>query len=201
MNREKRIFTEIPLSVRQDQESENRYLQGYAAVFNQRSKLIGENGKVFYEVIESGAFDEVLQRSDLNVKLTVNHDKASLLARTKSKTLELLTDEKGLIYRALVPNTQLGNDVFTMVERGDFYESSFVFGVKPKSTRWEYDKSLKLMVRYVERIDVLEDVSIVTDGAYANTDISVAQRQLQEIENQSSSYEAERMKLQILKLK
>ena len=41
-------------------EGNKRYLEGYASVFNSRSKPIYENGRLFYEVIDPHAFDELL---------------------------------------------------------------------------------------------------------------------------------------------
>ena len=53
---------------------DENYIEFYPAVFNQRSKLIYEDGKYFYEIIERGAFDELLVKDNLNVKAVVNHD-------------------------------------------------------------------------------------------------------------------------------
>ena len=147
-----------------------RYLEGYASVFNQRSKIIFENNRLFYEVINRNAFDDVLQSSDLNVILTFNHDRGRVMARTKSGTLELSTDDYGLKFKAKVPNTTLGNDVYELVSRGDLFENSFAFAVKNGDDEWTKDERGDNM-RIVKKIARLYDVSVVVDGAYANTDI------------------------------
>ena len=118
------------VSFRAFEDNGERYLEGYASVFNQRSKIIFENNRLFYEVINRNAFDDVLQSSDLNVILTFNHDRGRVMARTKSGALELSTDDYGLKYKAKVPNTTLGNDVYELVSRGDLFENSFAFAVK-----------------------------------------------------------------------
>lgn len=147
-----------------------RVIDGYASVFNQRSKLIFEWGDLFFEVIEPGAFDDVLRSETLNCIATVNHRRDLMLGRTKNNSLRLLVDEKGLRYEIDVPDTQLGKDTLYQVERGDFYESSFIFIVQQANIRW--DKTPEgVPIRYISKIDELYDVSIVTDGAYANTDI------------------------------
>lgn len=159
-----------PTSFRALEENGERYLEGYASIFNQRSKPIFENNRLFYEVISRSAFDEVLQREDLNVVLTFNHERDKFLARTKSGTLELSTDEIGLRFRARVPNTTLGNDVYELVSRGDIFECSFAFIVRKGDDDWTKDEEGN-NIRTINRITKLYDVSVVVDGAYANTDV------------------------------
>lgn len=164
------ITSDQPLSVRADQETGKRYLEGYAIVFNQRSKLIREWGETFYEVIEPGAPDNVLADTGLNVIATVDHDRAKMLGRTISGTLQLVKDERGVKYIIELPDTNLGRDIYEQVKRGDYYESSFIFSVADKGVR--YDTGEDIPVRYVSNFATMRDVAIVVDGAYANTDVS-----------------------------
>lgn len=151
--------------------STGRIIEGYASVFNQRSKLIFEWGEVFYEVIEPGFFDDILRSESLNCIATVNHRRDLMLGRTKSGSLRLTADDKGLKYEIDVPETQLGKDTLYQVERGDFFESSFIFTVQAANVRW--DKTPEgIPIRYLSKADDLFDISIVTDGAYANTNIA-----------------------------
>lgn len=159
-----------PANFRALTEGEGRNFVGYAALFNVRSKLISENGKNFYEYIAPGAFDEVLATNP-DVRLNYNHQRTALLARTSSQTLALSTDAKGLLINASIPNTTLGNDTYEMVTRGDLYEMSFAFGVKKGDDTWTKDEN-GVDVRTINKISTLYDVSIVVDGAYANTTIS-----------------------------
>lgn len=149
---------------------------GYASVFNQRSKLIAENGKVFYEVIARGAFDEILTQ-DINVIANVQHDNDRMLARSKSGTLSLRVDEIGLEYNILVPDTQLGKDTAEMVERGDYFESSFAYGARSADVSWDMAED-GFPIRTVHKVSALFDVAIVRDGAFANTEVAV--RELKE---------------------
>lgn len=162
-----RNLTAEKLNVRADEESGKRYLEGYAIVFNQRSKLIREWGETFYEVIEPSAPDNVLKNPGLNVIATVDHTRAKMLGRNISGTLELVKDERGLKYIIEVPNTTLGNDMYEMVKRGDYFESSFIFTIAEKGVRT--DTAEDIPVRYVSDFENMYDVSIVIDGAYANT--------------------------------
>lgn len=157
-------------------ESNERFIEGYASLFNHESKILAEkrNGEleVFNEIIEPGAFDEVLADPSLNCIHTVDHERGKMLARTISKTLQLSVDEVGLKYRFSVPNTTLGNDLYEMVKRGDLYESSFVFTVAPDCERW--DETTFPKKRYISKVSGLYDTSTVTDGAYSNTAVKVA---------------------------
>ena len=127
-------------------------------------------GKTFYEIIERNAFDEVLQRADLNVKAVVNHDDTKLLGRTKSGTLHLSVDDTGLKYSIRMGNTQLHRDTLEMVERGDLAESSFKY--IPADSYFKRGEKGELL-HIVRKVKGLYDVSLVNDGAFANTDVSV----------------------------
>lgn len=152
-------------------EDGKRYLQGYASVFNQRSKPILENGKLFYEIIDPRAFDDVLKSENLDVKLNFNHERGRVMARTISGTLKLSTDEKGLLFRAEVPNVSYANDVYELVSRGDLFENSFAFIVRKGDDVWTKDNQGN-DIRTINRVAKLIDVSVVVDGAYANTEVS-----------------------------
>lgn len=176
--KEKRFITlsDKGLNVRSEQtEAGERYITGYAALYNHDSKLIAEyrNNKpiAFIERILPGAFDEALESKSLNVIHTIDHDRTKMLARTASGTLQLTTDEKGLMYRFSVPNTTLGNDLFEMVKRGDMYESSFVFTLDEAGEKWEQRDGQHY--RTISKVSGLYDTSTVTDGAYSATEVKI----------------------------
>jgi hypothetical protein len=165
-----RSITE-PIHIRADEDDGKRYIEGYAIIFNQRSKLIREWGETFYEIIEPTAPDNVLSRENLNVIATVDHSPAKMLGRTLSGTLKLEKDERGLKYRIEVPDTQLGRDMAALIERGDYFESSFIFSIAENGYR--YDRGEDIPVRYISEFASLRDVSVVIDGAYANTEVKM----------------------------
>ena len=168
---------ETKLRIRSLSEGGKRYILGYAAVFNKKSKVIYEGGKRFVEVVEKGAFDEVLQSSKLNVVANVNHDDNLLLGRTKANTLQLTVDNYGLQYKIEVPETQLGNDIYTNIELGNYDESSFRFASLPKNI--SYKQKADVLVRYVKKVDVLADISIVTNAAYEGTSTNARSKETQ----------------------
>jgi HK97 family phage prohead protease len=173
--KEKRFLNDRELNVRGiAEEGGARYIEGYASLFNRQSKLIYESRKgkmeLFYEVILPGAYDEVLRSEKLDVIHTINHSINQMVARTKSGTLQLSVDEKGLKYRFLVPNTTLGNDLYEMVQRGDYYESSFVFTVNDQDERLE-TRNDGNKYRIISKVSGLYDTSTVVNGAYSDTDV------------------------------
>lgn len=143
------------------------------------------------EVIEKGAFDGVLSISD--IRCLFNHDPNQLLARTKSKTLEVWTEGSDLKYRFNIPNTR--DDIKEMLERGDLAESSFQFVIK--NQRWEdveRDGEWSY-TRYIEKFDIIYDVAPVTFPA--NPDTSVAKRSL-EVHQKTKTPEKRSIPLSIL---
>ena len=164
------------------EQDDKRFLTGHASVFNQRSKMIFENGKLFNEVIAPSAFDNVLRDETLDVPMTYNHNRGQLLGRTKSNTLQLSKDEKGLLFRVEIPNTATGNEVYELVKRGDLYENSFAFIVNRNDEQWSKSED-GTALRTITNIQRLADVAVCINGAYANTDI--AARSLDEIEKET----------------
>jgi len=157
------------------------YIEFYAAVFNQRSKLLFENNKYFYEIIERGAFTELLAKDNLNVKAVINHDDNKLLGRTKSGTLQLEEDDYGLKAIVKVGKTTLWNDTLEQIERGDLFESSFKFKNNKSDESIRRDENGDL-VKTIRKISGLYDVSIVNDAAYSNTNINARLRSFKEFE-------------------
>jgi len=186
MNKEKRNITSTNANIRAytSTGTTERFIEGYASVFNEPSRQIVEvrNGKViqYTEVIEPTAFNSALQSPDLNVIHTVNHDPSKMVARTKSGTLQLSVDDVGLKYRFSVPNTSTGNDLYEMVQRGDLFESSFAFNVSNEGEKWTKNVDGSIY-RYISNISNLFDTSTVTEGAYANTNVNVVSRALTDL--------------------
>jgi HK97 family phage prohead protease len=120
--RERRVVT-VPMEARAG-ENDARTLTGYAALYGSETRIAG----MFREVIEPGAFRSALARQD-DVRALFNHDANHVLGRTKSGTLRLEEDARGLRYTVTLPDTQAGRDLWTSVQRGDVSQSSFAFSV------------------------------------------------------------------------
>lgn len=140
---------------------------GYAAVFNLRSELLGGS---FVEEIAPGAFDGVMSQ---DVRALFNHNPNYLLGRTKSGTLRLSVDARGLLYEIDPPDTQTVRDlVLTPLARGDMTGSSFTMLVSEDEWRQEGE----LIVRTIHKIAEMRDVGPVAFPAYP--DATAAQRSL-----------------------
>ena len=151
-----------PMEIRED-EGEAIRVSGYAAVFGEETNI----GGMFTEVIERGAFANALQRQD-DVVFLVNHDGLPL-ARTRSGTLRLTEDERGLYMETELDGTD--PDVRAIVpkmKRGDLDKMSFAFVPK----RQEWDDSGEIPKRTIQDLE-LHDVAIVTTPAYDGTEIGL----------------------------
>lgn len=148
-------------------EAESRKVEGYASVFNSRSKDLGG----FTEIIDPAAFNGVIERSD--VLALLNHDQdRGVLARSRKGvgSLTLTVDERGLHYSFDAPNTALGNELVEGLKRGDISTSSFAFTVAGEKWTKEEDGSY---LRTITQIDKLFDVSPVYNEAYEDTSVAL----------------------------
>lgn len=198
--KEKRFLLENTEQRALQNEDGQKYVTGYASLFNQRSKLILEKGKMFHEVIHTSAFDDVLQRSDLDVVFTYEHDRNQPIARLNTargiNTLQLEVDERGLKYTAQIPETTRGLDTYNSIAAGNIFESSFWFSIRKEDEKWQYDGDGNL-IRNIYKVDNLFDVSAVVNGAYANTDLEAAQRSLQEFVEPDNKIDRDVMKMEL----
>lgn len=150
-------------------------LAGHAAVFDKLSLplydfMFGE----FQERISPGAFTDVLG-GDPDVHLVYQHDLASAMARTRSKTLELREDPAGLrVWARLDPSDVDVQRIAPKMRRGDVDQMSFAFTVADDEWVIENPGSAdERVVRTIRRVAELFDVSVVPQGAYPQTDANL----------------------------
>lgn len=134
-----------------------RRLEGHAALFNTEAR-IGS----FTETIAAGAFAASLAEGR-DILALVDHDPARLLARTKSGSLRLAEDSRGLAFDLDLPDTTTAMDVLALAERGDLGGMSFSFS--PDDETWTGD-------RRELRAVTLHEISVVAAWpAYQGTDV------------------------------
>lgn len=157
---EREIRGGVAAEIRAD--GEEVRVAGYAAVFNQQTDI----GGYFREVIAPGAFDDAIGRDD--VVFLVNHEGLPL-ARTRSGTLRLTQDDKGLRMETVLdaedPDVK---SIVPKMKRGDLDKMSFAFW--PEVQEW--DESGDIPVRTIRKARLF-DVSIVTTPAYDGTSIAL----------------------------
>jgi len=153
---EKRAATEV--------RAEGRKLVGYAAVFGQEARIAD-----FVEKIAPGAFSRSLAAGD-DILALADHDPKRVLARTKSGTLRLSEDERGLRFELDVPDTTVGRDILALAQRGDLGGMSFGFSVEEGGDDWS---GVYRTLRAVK----LHEVSVVQSfPAYSGTSVSARSR-------------------------
>lgn len=160
---EKRIAY-TTLDLRQSQDGSTLY--GYAAVFDSPSEPMP-----FVEYVKRGAFTKTI-KDGADVRLLIDHEGVPL-ARTKSGTLRLMEDERGLAVEAdLDPMNPDAARVISAMKRGDLSQMSFAF--RTIKDAWSDDRN----VRELREVQ-LYDVSVVTFPAYEQTVAEIRSRLLQ----------------------
>ena len=140
-----------------------RRLSGYAATFGAEARI----GRV-RETIAPGAFAGALGG---DVLALLDHDPGKVLGRTRSGTLRLFEDAKGLAFDLELPDTQAGADVLALATRGDLGGMSFGFRVHDGGDTWNGD------LRELRNVE-LREISVVQSWpAYGETEVSVRSRQ------------------------
>jgi uncharacterized protein len=138
---------------------------GYAAKFNVRSEPLGD----FIEIIEPGAFDDVLGD---DVVALFNHDPSQVLARTSAGSLRLSVDEVGLRYEFDLADDDCSEQVAKYINDGRVKQSSFAFDVASGGDRWERQDDGSVL-RTITKFKRLYDVSPVTYPAYPDATVKL----------------------------
>jgi uncharacterized protein len=167
---ETRIVEVDKFEVRED--GDGMHLEGYAALFDSRSENLGG----FTETIAPGAFRASL-RSRNDIKLLWNHDTGAVMGSTRSGTLSLTEDERGLRVSATLPNTTHGRDAAELVKRGDVSGFSFGFSLPGRGGDSWSDDGTERVLKSVR----LHEVSLVAFPAYPETNGTATVRGLDKL--------------------
>jgi HK97 family phage prohead protease len=159
MNHERRAFAA-------EMRAKGRRLEGYAALFGTEARL-GD----FRETISPGAFRASIT-SGRDILALVDHDASRVLARTRSGSLRLSEDSRGLQFDLDVPNTTAGNDVLALAERGDLGGMSFAFTVDKGGEEWHGD------LRTLKQVTLHEVSAVAAWPAYDGTVVNARARPL-----------------------
>ena len=148
---ERRAFAELRAS--------GRKLEGYAATFGSEADL-----GTFRETIAPGAFRAALAADILAL---LDHDAGKVLGRSRSGSLRLSEDSRGLAFSLDLPDTSAGRDVLALAERGDLGGMSFGFKVPEGGEEWQG------RTRTLRSID-LKEISVVSAWpAYPDTKLAL----------------------------
>jgi HK97 family phage prohead protease len=172
---ERRFVSSVELRASQGDEG-SMVISGRAASFGTLSENLGR----FKETIQRGAFARSLQ-SDRDVKANFNHGEP-ILGRKKNGTLRVTEDDRGLNFRAILPNTQAASDVFRLVSERYADSCSFAFEIDPgdegdePGESWseitDPETNQKIGLRTLRRVK-LHDVSVLSGSPAYPTGTSV----------------------------
>lgn len=172
---EKSIFEQRNYSfeLRAEMNEQTGIVTGRPIVYNSRTDL-----GYFDEVIEPGALDKTDLR---DVRFLVNHDLSRIpLARSRNNnansTMQLMPDAEGMAIRVNldVENNADARSLYSAIERGDLSGMSFMFGIEDEE--WE-GLDTDHPTRHIRSISRVIEVSAVTFPAYADTTISVRNKE------------------------
>jgi HK97 family phage prohead protease len=171
---EVRHITELRAST----DPNSRKVAGTAIVFNSLSEDLGG----FREVILPTAItQELINRCD--IVMLYNHDSdQGVLARSKNGkgSLKITLTSTGVDFEFNAKKTSLGDEVLESVRQGDLTACSFAFRIAEGGDSWI--KNIDgTYTRTISNIELLKDLSIVVDPAYAAT--SVDTRGLDELKS------------------
>lgn len=178
------------LNTRNDNnETDEMKIEGYFVIFNSETKLF-EN---YYEEISDKAFKDI----DLSdIRALADHDTAKVLGRTKSQTLSLSVDEKGLYGEITInKNDSEAVNLYERVKRGDIDQCSFGFNILDETMDTRADGSTKWTITEIE----LFEVSVVTFPAYADTAVEARSEQMKQLEKRNLQTRKAKLKERIQK--
>jgi len=171
------------LKTRAESDGEDKYIEGYFAVFNKETELWSGA----FEEISPGAFTKTLKD---DVRALINHDTTLVLGRTKSGTLELKEDNVGLWGRIKInPNDTDAINLYERVARGDVDQCSFGFDIINEETDYRDDGTVKWTIKETK----LYEVSPCTFPAYEETGIEARKADVKQ--HQKRMLEARKSKL------
>lgn len=168
-------------------ETDEMKIEGYFVVFNSETKLF-EN---YYEEISDKAFANI----DLtDIRALADHDTAKVLGRTKSQTLSLSVDDKGLFGEITInKNDTEAVNLYERVKRGDIDQCSFGFNILDETMDTRADGSTKWTITEIE----LFEVSVVTFPAYADTSVEARSEQMKQLEKRNLQKRKQQLKERI----
>lgn len=147
---------------------DNTILRGYAITWNTPSQPIHAKAGTFIERIHRGATSSALTKSGIGCLIEHKHE--YIIGKTP-QTLTLWEDEIGLAFECQLPDTQMGRDILTSIQRGDVSGCSFRFPNTTVKQQWSAVKSGQIY-RDVYSLDLVE-ITLTAFPAYAATIVDV----------------------------
>lgn len=171
-----RTFSEgIKLNVEEKRASDGSttapIIVGYGAVFG-----VASTGLWWEEILMRGCMDETDFSSCFGL---FNHDENAVLGSVRAGSVELTVDDYGLYYKITPPDSVVVRDLYVEpIRRGDVVHSSFRFSLDYSDPanppdEWMYDEERDVVVRKINKISRVNDVSPVLFPAYDAAESSI----------------------------
>ena len=106
------LFKSAPLGELVDADEKKGIVKGYASYFNNKDSDS--------DIIRPGAYAKTIKENGHRVKYLYQHN----MAQPLGKMVELVEDDKGLMFTAEIAKTTLGNDVMELMKAGVITENS-----------------------------------------------------------------------------
>ena len=170
-------------------ETDEMKIEGYFVVFNSETELF------------EGCFEEISDKAFQNIDLSdiralADHDTAKVLGRTKSNTLSLTVDDKGLYGEITInKNDSEAVNLYERVKRGDIDQCSFGFNILNETMEQRADGTTKWTITEIE----LFEVSVVTFPAYSDTAVEARSAQIKQLEKRNLQTRKQQLKERIQK--
>ena len=154
-------------------ENEEKRVTGYASTFNEPYTLYEDDWIIYREQVAPEAFDN----ADMTDVIMQYDHQGRVFARISNGTLEVATDDKGLLIDADLGGTELGRQLYDEIRGGYTDKMSFGFTVdKDEELRTEAEDGRRDILRTITGIAKLYDVSAVSIPANDGTTIGVSTR-------------------------
>lgn len=188
-NLKKQVRSIGKLQTRDNSTDDEMKIAGYFVVFNSETEIYDG----MFEEISDKAFKDI----DLSdIRALADHDTAKVLGRTKSKTLTLKVDEKGLYGEITInkDDTEAVN-LYQRVKRGDIDQCSFGFSILNETMEQREDGTTKWTITEIE----LFEVSVVTFPAYSDTAVEARSNQIEQLQKRNLKTRKQQLKERIQK--
>ena len=184
----------VPMDDEEGQE-ERKVVRGYASTFNQPYLLWEDDDSIVYEQVAPTAFDE----ADMSDVIMQYDHEGRVFARSRNNTLNVGTDEKGLLIEADLGGTEIGRELYEEIRGGYTDKMSFGFTVASDEVeRFDAPDGRDEYLRTITGIKKLYDVSAVSLPANEGTSISA--RTLDLIDGEIERIRAERLEAEKIEL-
>lgn len=165
----KLVYKSTQLGSIVDADDKAGIVKGYASVFGN----VDSDG----DIILNGAYKKTIQENRSRIKYLYQHD----LSKPLGKMIHLEEDQKGLVFEAEVPKTQLGKDVIELMKAGVITENSV--GIMPilKEMRNGYREIAEVKLYEVSAVTLAANDQAMILDAKGNIDLEAVTKRYDRI--------------------